>query len=296
MNTDELIRGILDQVASGSLSAADAAESLKTHLGAARNLGFARVDVGRESRTGFPEVIYGDGKEPEQIAAIAAEIFSHSGMVLVTRTTREALEEVRKHIPSAQYHTSARVIWADERDAGPKLEGVTVACAGTSDLPVAEEAAITATLMGCEVERVNDIGIAGLHRLQPARGPAAGPRAGGCGRNGGRPAQRGRRPRESSGDRRAHQRGLRGQSRRRHRPPGDVEFVFTRCDGGEHRQRICGRLYGRPDRPGVGFRELRQLAGRPTGGQLAVVRLRQSLQVGDQVRHVLVRESHDRRH
>ena len=75
------------------------------------------------------------------------------------------MEEVRKHIPSAQYNTSARVIWADERDAGPKLEGITVACAGTSDLPVAEEAAITATLMGCEVERVNDIGIAGLHRL-----------------------------------------------------------------------------------------------------------------------------------
>ncbi len=165
MNTDELIRGILDQVASGSLSASDAAESLKTQLGPARNLGFARVDVGRESRTGFPEVIYGDGKEPEQIAAIAAEIFEHSGMVLVTRTTLEALEEVRKNVPSAQFNPSAKVIWADERPPGPRTEGVTIACAGTSDLPVAEEAAITATLMECEVERINDIGIAGLHRL-----------------------------------------------------------------------------------------------------------------------------------
>ena len=165
MNSDELVRGILDQVASGAISTADATESLKTQLGAARNLGFARVDVGRESRTGFPEVIYGDGKEPEQIAAIAAEIFAHSGMVLVTRTTREALEEVRKNIPSAQFNPSARVIWADERPPGPKNKGVTVACAGTSDLPVAEEAAITATLMGCDVERINDIGIAGLHRL-----------------------------------------------------------------------------------------------------------------------------------
>ena len=165
MNTDELIRGILDQVASGSLSAADAAESLKTHLGAARNLGFARVDIGRESRTGFPEVIYGDGKEPGQVAAIAAEIFAHSGMVLVTRTTREAFDKVKANISSAQFNPSARVIWADERDLGPRTEGVTIACAGTSDLPVAEEAAITATLMGCEVERINDIGIAGLHRL-----------------------------------------------------------------------------------------------------------------------------------
>ena len=165
MNSDELVRGILDQVASGAISAADAAESLKSQLGAARNLGFARVDVGREFRTGFPEVIYGDGKEPEQIAAIAAEIFAHSGMVLVTRTTHEALGEVRKNIPSAQFNPSARVIWADERPPGPKTGGVTIACAGTSDLPVAEEAAITATLMGCEVERINDIGIAGLHRL-----------------------------------------------------------------------------------------------------------------------------------
>ena len=123
MNTDELIRGILDQVASGSISAADAAESLKTHLGAARNLGFARVDVGRESRTGFPEVIYGDGKEPEQIAAIAAEIFAHSGMVLVTRTTREALEEVRKNIPSAQFNPSARVIWGRRTWFGPQDRG-----------------------------------------------------------------------------------------------------------------------------------------------------------------------------
>ena len=165
MNSEKLIREILVQVESGSLSAADAAESLRAQLGAARNLGFARVDIGRESRTGFPEVIYGDGKEPEQIAAIAAEIFAHSGMVLVTRTTREALEAVRKNIPSAQFNQSARVIWADERPPGQRIQGVAIACAGTSDLPVAEEAAITARLMGCDVDRINDIGIAGLHRL-----------------------------------------------------------------------------------------------------------------------------------
>ncbi len=165
MNTEKLIRDILVQVESGSLSAADGAEWLKSQLGPARNLGFARVDIGRESRTGFPEVIYGDGKEPDQIAAIAAEIFAHSGMVLVTRTTSEALEAVRKIIPTARFNQSARVIWADERPPGPRVEGVAIACAGTSDLPVAEEAAITATLMGCEVDRINDIGIAGLHRL-----------------------------------------------------------------------------------------------------------------------------------
>ena len=165
MNTDRIILETLEQVGSGALSAADASASLKSQLGAARNLGFARVDIGRESRTGFPEVIYGDGKEPEQIAAIAAEIFAHSGMVLVTRTNREAFHEVKANIPSAQFNSAARVIWADERASRPRVEGVTIACAGTSDLPVAEEAAVTATLMGCKVDRVNDIGIAGLHRL-----------------------------------------------------------------------------------------------------------------------------------
>ena len=165
MNTDQMILKILDQVASGSLSASDAAESLKSRLGPARDLGFARVDIGRESRTGFPEVIYGDGKEPEQIAAIAAEIFAHSGMVLVTRTTRDAFDHVRRTIPSAQFNRPARLIWADERTPGPQIEGVTIASAGTSDLPVSEEAAITATLMGCAVTRINDVGVAGLHRL-----------------------------------------------------------------------------------------------------------------------------------
>ena len=165
MYTDKTILDILNQVESGSLSAASAAESLKKSLGPARDLGFARVDVGRESRTGFPEVIYGDGKEPEQIASIAAEIFAHSGMVLATRTTRAAFDEVRRTIPSARFNGPARVIWADERSPGPQIEGVTIACAGTSDLPVAEEAAITATLMGCAVTRINDVGVAGLHRL-----------------------------------------------------------------------------------------------------------------------------------
>ena len=165
MNTDQTILNILEQVSTGALSAAKAAESLKSRLGPARDLGYANVDVDRESRTGFPEVIYGDGKEPEQVASIAAEIFDHSGMVLVTRTTHEAFEHVRNIIPSAQFSRSGRFIWADDRAPKPKIEGVTIASAGTSDLPVSEEAAITATLMGCAVNRVNDVGIAGLHRL-----------------------------------------------------------------------------------------------------------------------------------
>ena len=165
MNTDQMILEILDQVASGSLSAAERGGiAQKSPRSGERSWIRARRHRPRIPDR-FPEVIYGDGKEPEQVAAIAAEIFAHSGMVLVTRTTRDAFDHVRRTIPSAQFNRPARLIWADERTPGPKIEGVTIASAGTSDLPVSEEAAITATLMGCAVTRINDVGIAGLHRL-----------------------------------------------------------------------------------------------------------------------------------
>ena len=129
------------------------------------DMGFATVDLDRESRTGFPEVVMGEGKTPEQIALIAKRIYDASGVVLVTRSDSAAAAEVKVHITSVKYDASCGAIWADDRGLEPEHDGLTVVSAGTADLPVANEAEITARLMLCEVDRVNDVGVAGIHRL-----------------------------------------------------------------------------------------------------------------------------------
>ena len=129
------------------------------------DMGFATVDLDRERRTGFPEVVMGEGKTAEQIARIAKRIYDASGVVLVTRSDSVAADEVRSVIPSAEYDASCGAIWADDRGLEPQHKGLTVVSAGTADLPVANEVEITARLMLCEVERVNDVGVAGIHRL-----------------------------------------------------------------------------------------------------------------------------------
>jgi pyridinium-3,5-biscarboxylic acid mononucleotide synthase len=129
------------------------------------DLGFARVDTHREQRQGFPEVILGLGKTPEQIAAIADRIVAHGQALLVTRAVPDAFAAVQAVIPNAVYHPAARVITLAQGDV-PRGHGtILIACAGTSDLPVAEEAAITAEAMGNDVDRLYDVGVAGLHRL-----------------------------------------------------------------------------------------------------------------------------------
>jgi NCAIR mutase (PurE)-related protein len=133
------------------------------------DLGFARVDHQRAARKGFPEVIFGQGKTPAQVAAIAGTIVSHGQTLLVTRTTAEAFEAVRAAIPDAAFHEQARII---ERRSGELPRGtgtILVAVAGTSDLAVAEEAAVTAEVMNNPVDRLFDVGVAGLHRLLSAR-------------------------------------------------------------------------------------------------------------------------------
>ena len=126
---------------------------------------FATLDLDRERRTGFPEVVMGAGKTPDQIAIIAKRIYDSSGVVLVTRSAIEAAYEVKTLIPSAKYEPSCGAIWADDRGIEPKYSGLTVVCAGTADLPVVEEAELTARLMLCEVKRITDVGVAGIHRL-----------------------------------------------------------------------------------------------------------------------------------
>ena len=130
-----------------------------------QDLGFAKVDHHRAVRKGFPEVVFGQGKTPAQVAEIASALLEHSERMLVTKTTREAWDAVRLAVPDASFDETARAIIVDRRTACDSVPGVVVASAGTSDLPVAEEAAVTAELMGCRVERVVDVGVAGIHRL-----------------------------------------------------------------------------------------------------------------------------------
>jgi len=133
------------------------------------DLGFARVDHHRAARKGFPEVIFGQGKTPAQVAAIAGRIAANGQTLLVTRTTPEAFAAVRAVVPDAAFHEQARVI---EHRAGdiPRGTGtILIAAAGTSDMAVAEEAAITAEVMNNPVDRLFDVGVAGLHRLLSAR-------------------------------------------------------------------------------------------------------------------------------
>ena len=128
-------------------------------------MGFAKVDHHRTVRKGFPEVVFGQGKTPAQVAKIASALLEHSERLLVTKTTHEAWYAVRRAVPDASFDETARAIIVDRRATPDPVPGVAVASAGTSDLSVAEEAAVTAELMGCRVERVVDVGVAGIHRL-----------------------------------------------------------------------------------------------------------------------------------
>ena len=167
MTSNKQLHDLLDQVAKGEIDPVAARDRL-VDLFRARpfeDLGFARVDHHRSVRQGFPEVILGLGKTPAQIAAIAAEIVARGSTLLVTRATAEAYEAVRGQLPAATYYPAAAVITLRQQDVIAGHGTILIAAAGTSDLPVAEEAALTAELMGNRVERIYDVGVAGLHRL-----------------------------------------------------------------------------------------------------------------------------------
>jgi hypothetical protein len=133
------------------------------------DIGFARVDTDRQRRCGFPEVIFGSGKTPEQVRDIAAIIVEKHGIVLASRVTESHHAVLRERIPDAVWHPSARCITV-ERQPLPKRGGIVgVVCAGTSDLPVADEAAVTLELFGNTVKRIADVGVAGIHRLLAVR-------------------------------------------------------------------------------------------------------------------------------
>jgi len=129
------------------------------------DLGFATVDTHRALRKGFPEVIFGSGKTPEQVLKIAGKLLEHDQNVLATRVTAQHARVVRRKFKRAVYHEAARCLTIAKKPLPKRPGTIAVVCAGTSDLPVAEEAAVTAEFMGNRVERVNDVGVAGVHRL-----------------------------------------------------------------------------------------------------------------------------------
>ena len=165
--TESELRRLLDEVRTGSLDAADASARILNALQSApvEDLGVARVDTHRHLRQGFPEVILGIGKTPAQVATIAERIVASGHTLLVTRAQPEAYDAVRAVVPGAGYHAEARAITFRQGEITPGVGTVLIACAGTSDLPVAEEAAVTLDMMGNTVDRVYDVGVAGLHRL-----------------------------------------------------------------------------------------------------------------------------------
>ncbi|MGD8374517.1 MAG: nickel pincer cofactor biosynthesis protein LarB [Acidobacteriota bacterium] len=164
MRESELKR-LLQDIRGGAVSVREGVRRLRSLP--FEDLGFAKVDHHRRLRQGFPEVIYGEGKTDEQVVAIAGRLHAGGAPVLITRTRRSVHEALRGQWPEARFHEAARAIVIPEpgrrRRAG--RAGVLVIGAGTSDIPVAEEAALTAELMGNRVERVHDVGVAGLHRL-----------------------------------------------------------------------------------------------------------------------------------
>ena len=161
------LHALLDSVRTGNLTPEAARDRLLQYLRQApyEDLGFARVDHHRAIRQGFPEVVFGQGKTPGQIAAVAERLVNAGQSLLVTRTDQEAYEAVLKVVPEARFHEVARCITLDNGNTPRGTGTILIAAAGTADLPVAEEAAITAELMGNCVDRLYDVGVAGLHRL-----------------------------------------------------------------------------------------------------------------------------------
>jgi NCAIR mutase (PurE)-related protein len=157
------IESLLNEVAAGKTEVSAALDRLRDLP--FEDIGFAKLDHHRALRTGMPEVIFAAGKTAAQVATIFARMAKAGGNVLATRATREMFEAVLAVEPRAVFHETARAITLTQSAATPGKGTIAVVCAGTSDLPVAEEAVVTARLMGNTVELIADVGVAGIHRL-----------------------------------------------------------------------------------------------------------------------------------
>ena len=165
--TRDSILELLERVQAGETTPAAAMRQLAKLP--YEDAGFARIDHHRSLRLGLPEVIYAAGKTPEQTAEIFARMAAAGGNVLATRATSDAYAAVQARVPEAAWHETARIIGLRSGEVHQASGAIAVICAGTSDLPVAEEAAVTAEYLGLNVVRISDAGVAGLHRILAER-------------------------------------------------------------------------------------------------------------------------------
>jgi hypothetical protein len=161
--TPEEAAKLLEEFRAGKISQAKVLAALGKEPVA--DLGFAQVDQHRALRQGFPEVIFGAGKTPAQVVKIAAEILKESDRVLITRIEPAHAKALKKKFKKAVHHGDARCVVVEKKKTKPRPGTIAILSAGTSDLPIAEEATITAEAMGNRVQRIYDVGVAGLHRL-----------------------------------------------------------------------------------------------------------------------------------
>ncbi|MCT8975762.1 nickel pincer cofactor biosynthesis protein LarB [Clostridium sp. CX1] len=156
-------RELLEKIKNGNLTVDEGIKKLQDLP--FKDLGYAKVDNHRELRVGYPEVIYCAGKTPEQVSGIVSFMLTKGCNILGTRATEEVFQAVRDVCPEAEYSREAKVITIKNKDMKTSDTYIAVVTAGTSDIPVAEEAAITAEIFGTKVERIYDVGVAGIHRL-----------------------------------------------------------------------------------------------------------------------------------
>ncbi len=157
------LEDILYKVQQGTLSPKKALQLLKDYP--YQDLAFAKIDHHRELRRGFPEIIFGQGKTPDQIVKISREILKKGNSLLITKIDPSVYRKIKGKLPDVQFNAQAKVIYSKQKNPAKGKGKISVITAGTSDIPVAEEAAITCEIFGNDVERIYDVGVAGLHRL-----------------------------------------------------------------------------------------------------------------------------------
>lgn len=162
MNKED-IKAVLEKVKNGEIEVDDAASSLKDLP--FKDLGFAKVDNHRSLRNGYPEVIYCEGKSLDEIEGIVEEMLKHGNNILASRAEKEVFDRIKKIAPEAVYHERPKMIFIEKQKLEKTKSKILVVSGGTSDIPVAEEAVITAEALGNSVERLYDVGVAGIHRL-----------------------------------------------------------------------------------------------------------------------------------
>lgn len=160
---EDKLRVLLEQIKKGELEIEEAVQQLKTLPFS--DLDFAKIDTHRALRRGFGEVIFCEGKTHEQLTQIATTLLKSTGSLLATRASKDAYKAIKKSVPRARYYPQAKIVIASPKKAQKKAGQISVVTAGTADIPVAEEAVLTAEALGNHVHRLYDVGVAGLHRL-----------------------------------------------------------------------------------------------------------------------------------